>query len=132
LVNSTPKDKTQDIYKAVMSIVKSAFKPEFLNRLDEIILFHKLKPAHMEKIVRIQLARLEEWLSQQKLRLEYSDKVVTLLAEEGFDPHYGARPLKRVIQRKIQNILAKKLLERKYQSGDIIKLDAENDEIKFS
>lgn len=132
LVNSTPKDKSQDIYKAVMSIVKSAFKPEFLNRLDEIILFHKLKPAHMEKIVRIQLARLAEWLSQQKLRLEYSDEVVTLLAEEGFDPHYGARPLKRVIQRKIQNILAKKLLERKYQSGDVIKLDAENDEIKFS
>jgi ATP-dependent Clp protease ATP-binding subunit ClpB len=132
LVNSTPKDKSQDIYKAVMSIVKSAFKPEFLNRLDEIILFHKLKPAHMEKIVRIQLTRLAEWLSQQKLQLEYSDKVVTLLAEEGFDPHYGARPLKRVIQRKIQNILAKKLLERKYQSGDVIKLDAENDEIKFS
>ncbi len=132
LVNSTQKDKSQDIYKAVMSIVKSAFKPEFLNRLDEIILFHKLKPAHMEKIVRIQLARLAEWLSQQKLRLEYSDEVVTLLAEEGFDPHYGARPLKRVIQRKIQNILAKKLLERKYQSGDVIRLDAEKDEIKFS
>lgn len=132
LVNSTPKDKSQDIYKAVMSIVKSAFKPEFLNRLDEIILFHKLKPAHMEKIVRIQLARLADWMSQQKLRLEYSDQAVSLLAEEGFDPYYGARPLKRVIQRKIQNILAKKLLERKYQPGDVIKLDAENDEIKFS
>lgn len=132
LVNSTPKDKSQDIHKAVMSIVKSAFKPEFLNRLDEIILFHKLKPAHMEQIVRIQISRLADWLSEQKLKLEYSDQVIHLLAEEGFDPNYGARPLKRVIQRKIQNILAKKILERRYQAGDVIKLDSENGEIKFS
>ncbi|MCP5369135.1 MAG: ATP-dependent chaperone ClpB [Rickettsiaceae bacterium] len=132
LINAQNDNKNDDVYKSVMSIVKTAFKPEFLNRLDEIILFHKLKPEHMEKIVKIQLARLADHLSQQKLQLQYSDKVVDQLAQEGFDPSYGARPLKRVIQRKIQNILAKKLLERKYQAGDVVTLDTEEGEIKFS
>lgn len=113
----------------VMAIVRNTFRPEFLNRLDEIILFHKLSKDHMAGIVKIQLRGLEEMLKQQNIGLDVTDKAAHLLAEKGFDPLYGARPLKRVIQRELQNELAKKLLAGEIMPGAKIKLDAKGAEI---
>lgn len=113
----------------VMGIVRNAFRPEFLNRLDEIILFHKLSKEHMAGIVKIQLKNLEEMLKQQNISLDITDKAAGLLADKGFDPLYGARPLKRVIQRELQNELAKKLLAGDIMPGSRVKLDAKSGEI---
>lgn len=94
----------------VMNAVKSHFRPEFINRLDEIIIFHHLNRNHMEDIVKIQMDYLSKNVSKQNLKLKFDNKVLTLLADKGFDPTYGARPLKRVIQQKVQNDIAKKIL----------------------
>ena len=96
--------------ESVMKIVRGHFRPEFLNRLDEIILFHRLTRAQMSDIVRIQLRSLEENLKAQSVGLKVTDAALEWLADKGFDPLYGARPLKRVIQRELQNELAKLLL----------------------
>jgi ATP-dependent Clp protease ATP-binding subunit ClpB len=94
----------------VMNVVRSVFRPEFLNRLDEILLFNQLSRKDMNKIVQIQMDRLRDTLKTQDLNLEYDDKALDLIAEHGYDPTYGARPLKRVIQREIQNNIAKMIL----------------------
>lgn len=112
--------------QSVMEVVKASFRPEFLNRLDEIILFHKLEEKHMGDIVKIQLKILEKNLKLQNISLDISDKATKLLAQKGFDPLYGARPLKRVIQRDIQNELAKELLAGNILPGSTIKLDSKN------
>ncbi len=101
-------EKVQDL---VMEIVKEAFRPEFLNRLDEIILFNRLAPEHMKDIVEIQLRYLERLLKEKDIAVTIDDKAKEWLAKEGYDPAYGARPLKRVIQRSLQNELASKILE---------------------
>ena len=119
-------DGTEDaLYKKVMHHVKAAFKPEFLNRLDEIILFHSLKLSHMKKIVLIQIKKLEKVLALQNLKLKFNDDVLEYLASRGFDSAYGARPLKRVIQREIKNQLAKKMLAKEYAPGDVVCLSLE-------
>jgi ATP-dependent Clp protease ATP-binding subunit ClpB len=94
----------------VMNVVRSVFRPEFLNRLDEILLFNQLSRKDMNKIVQLQMDRLRDTLKVQDLNLEYDDKALDLIAEHGYDPTYGARPLKRVIQREIQNNIAKMIL----------------------
>lgn len=127
---SSDKKQDQEIQREqVMGIVRNAFRPEFLNRLDEIILFHKLSKDHMAGIVKIQLKGLENILKQQNITLDVSDKAAILLAEKGFDPLYGARPLKRVIQRELQNELAKKLLAGDIMPGSKVKLDAKGSEM---
>ena len=125
------KDPQEQIEEKVMSHVRAAFKPEFLNRLDEIILFHSLRMEHMKEIVSIQIERLRELLADQNLKLSCGDEVLSYLAEKGFDPSYGARPLKRVIQREVKNQLAKKLLAKKYTSGDEIRLSIDGGELKL-
>ena len=112
--------------ESVMQIVRSTFRPEFLNRLDEIIIFHKLSKDHMSDIVKIQLRSLEGSLKAQNITLEATDKALAVLAYKGFDPMYGARPLKRVIQRELQNILATMLLGGQIMPGAIVKLDSKD------
>ena len=94
-----------------MEEVRRAFRPEFLNRLDEILLFNRLSRAHMTDIVEIQLGRLRKLLADRKIDIELDSKALQWLANRGYDPVYGARPLKRVIQRSLQNLLATQILE---------------------
>ena len=108
----------------VMEVVRQAFRPEFLNRLDEILLFRRLSRADMTGIVAIQLRRLQQLLAERKITLEVDDEAGRWLAEAGYDPVYGARPLKRVIQRELQNPLATELLEGRIQDGDAVRVSA--------
>ena len=109
----------------VMSVVRQAFRPEFLNRLDEIILFHRLSRKNMTGIVEIQLKRLQDLLADRKLEIDLDSKAKEWLAETGYDPVYGARPLKRVIQRELQNPLATMILEGRFKPGEVIKVSAD-------
>ena len=109
----------------VMEIVRSAFRPEFLNRLDEIILFHRLFPEHMGGIVDIQLGRLRKLLADRNVALDMDQAAMDWLAEKGYDPVYGARPLKRVIQKELQNPLASMILEGAIEDGSKITVSAE-------
>ena len=111
----------------VMDVVRRAFRPEFLNRLDEIVLFHRLSRQNMTGIVSIQLERLQALLADRKLELKLDDRAKAWLADTGYDPVYGARPLKRVIQRELQNPLAGLLLEGAFKSGDVIQVSADKD-----
>jgi ATP-dependent Clp protease ATP-binding subunit ClpB len=108
----------------VMAVVRNAFRPEFLNRLDEIILFHRLGRGDMTGIVEIQLRRLEALLEDRKIRLRVSDAAKRWLAEAGYDPVYGARPLKRTIQKSLQDPLARLILEGRIRDGDVVDVDA--------
>ncbi|MGH6660102.1 MAG: ATP-dependent chaperone ClpB [Rhodospirillales bacterium] len=108
----------------VMEIVRRAFRPEFLNRLDEIILFHRLFREHMTGIVEIQLGRLKQLLAERKIKLALDKAAKAWLADKGYDPVYGARPLKRVIQRALQNPLAGLILEGKVLDGADVKVSA--------
>ena len=112
-----------------MEEVRRAFRPEFLNRLDEILLFNRLSRAHMQDIVEIQLGRLRKLLSDRKIDLEFDNKALQWLANRGYDPVYGARPLKRVIQRSLQNPLATQILEGRVKDGDTVKVSVEGGEL---
>ena len=115
----------------VMEVLKKSFRPEFLNRLDEILVFHKLMQSHITKIVDIQLANLEKNLSKHNIKLKLDAKAKEWLGTEGYDPIYGARPLKRLIQREIQNQLAKMLISGEIKDGDEVKIHLENGILKF-
>jgi ATP-dependent Clp protease ATP-binding subunit ClpB len=108
----------------VMQAVRAHFRPEFLNRLDEIILFHRLTRANMDKIVDIQMARLSRLLADRKITIHLDDKARHWLGNAGYDPVYGARPLKRVIQRRLQDPLAQMILEGKVGDGATVKVSA--------
>jgi ATP-dependent Clp protease ATP-binding subunit ClpB len=108
----------------VMEVVRAAFRPEFLNRLDEIILFHRLTREHMTGIVEIQLGRLRKLLADRRISIDVDDRAKTHLADAGYDPVYGARPLKRVIQRELQNPLATMILEGGVGDGDTVRVSA--------
>ena len=108
----------------VMQAVRGHFRPEFLNRLDEIILFHRLTRADMDKIVDIQIGRLDRLLADRKIAISLDDKARHWLGNAGYDPVYGARPLKRVIQRRLQDPLAQMILEGKIGEGGIVKVSA--------
>jgi len=108
----------------VMAAVRAKFRPEFLNRLDEIILFHRLTRKQMDKIVDIQIERLMKLLADRKIAIALDAKAKSWLADHGYDPVYGARPLKRVIQRSLQDPLAQMILEGKIGDGDLVKASA--------
>jgi ATP-dependent Clp protease ATP-binding subunit ClpB len=108
---------------AVMGEVKANFRPEFVNRIDEIVVFHALDEAHIKDIARIQLRYLTQRLAKLEMRLEVSDAALSHLASAGFDPVYGARPLKRAIQQSIENPLAKEILEGRFAAKDAIVVD---------
>jgi ATP-dependent Clp protease ATP-binding subunit ClpB len=115
----------------VMAAMRQHFRPEFLNRVDEIIIFHGLTKEHLVEIVDIQLRRLQELLAARQLEIELTDAARAYLAEEGYDPAYGARPLKRVIQRQLQDPLALALLQGDFGEGDPIRVDATNGHLTF-
>ncbi len=113
-----------EMERAVMAALRAQFKPEFLNRVDETILFHQLERKHLARIVEIQLARVQKLLEERRIELVVSEEAKALLAEKGYDPHYGARPLKRVVQRMLQDPLAIKILEGEFPEGSKIRVDA--------
>ncbi|MUH01526.1 ATP-dependent chaperone ClpB [Scytonema sp. UIC 10036] len=116
----------------VMNALRSHFRPEFLNRVDDTILFHTLNRNEMRQIVRIQLKRVESLLNEQKISLEISAAACDRLVEVGYDPAYGARPIKRAIQREVENPLATKLLENTFVPGDTVAIDVRDNELVFS
>jgi len=116
----------------VMRVVRDHFRPEFLNRLDEIVLFHRLQREDMARIVDIQLARLRELLVDRKITLDLDRSAMDWLANEGYDPIYGARPLKRVIQRSLQNPMATKLLDGSIHEGETVHVTAGLDGLNFT
>ena len=113
----------------VMTVVREAFRPEFLNRLDEIILFHRLGRGDMTGIVEIQLQRLQSLLDDRKITLEISDSAKRWLADAGYDPVYGARPLKRTIQKGLQDPLARLILEGRVHDGEAVNVEAGDGEL---
>jgi ATP-dependent Clp protease ATP-binding subunit ClpB len=116
----------EEMRRRVMDAVRAHFKPEFLNRVDELIIFHSLGLEQIKAIVEIQVKKLEQRLSEKRIQLKMNEKAKEWLAKEGFDPAYGARPLKRVIQKEIQDKLALKLLEGKFKEGDSIIADVDD------
>ena len=107
------------------------FRPEFLNRIDETIEFHTLTREHLTRIIELQLERLRSRLAERNLGLELSDSAKELIAEAGWDPAYGARPLKRALQRLVENPLAQRLLAGDFAGSDAIRVDVAEDELTF-
>jgi ATP-dependent Clp protease ATP-binding subunit ClpB len=122
----------EQVDQAVSEVVRDAFLPEFINRIDEIVVFDSLGEKEIEKIVDLQLERLRDQLKEQNYQLKIEDRVKVQLAEEGYDMLYGARPLKRVIQRRIQNFLANEILKGSYPSGATITIDFVGDSYCFT
>ncbi|MGV1107194.1 ATP-dependent chaperone ClpB [Xanthomonas translucens] len=116
---------------AVMGVVQAHFRPEFVNRLDDIVVFHPLDKAQIKSIARIQLGGLDKRLAERGLKIELSDRALELLGNVGFDPVYGARPLKRAIQSQLENPLAQQILSGQFLSGDTIRVDAEGGQLVF-
>ncbi|MDO8893384.1 MAG: ATP-dependent chaperone ClpB [Nitrosomonas sp.] len=122
----------QAIKQAVMGEVKTHFRPEFINRIDEVVVFHALDEIHIKSIARIQLHYLETRLAKLDMKLQVSEAALAALSQAGFDPVFGARPLKRAIQSQIENPLAKEILEGQFIAKDTIKVDFSDDKINFS
>lgn len=118
--------------KAIQEAMRLHFRPEFLNRIDEVVVFNRLSAEQLEGIVRIQLRQVEERLRDKKIAIDFDSKALDFLAEKGFDPVFGARPLKRVIQSEILNPLAREIIAGKVKSGDSIKISVEGGKIQFS
>ena len=124
LANQGEGESVDAVREQVMEVVRASFRPEFLNRLDETLLFHRLSREHMTGIVDIQLDRLRAMLADRKITLELDAAALAWLANEGYDPVYGARPLKRVIQRSLQNVLATMILEGRIEDGETVTVGA--------
>ncbi|HEY9280533.1 MAG TPA: ATP-dependent chaperone ClpB [Eoetvoesiella sp.] len=120
------------IKEVIWDELKTAFRPEFLNRIDEVVVFHGLDVKHIESIARIQIQRLAKRMALQEMRLEVSDDALAQLARVGFDPVFGARPLKRAIQQYIENPLSRLILEGKFGPKDVVPVDWQNDKFVFS
>jgi ATP-dependent Clp protease ATP-binding subunit ClpB len=123
---------TEAVRDSVMAEVRARFRPEFLNRVDEIILFHRLKREHMGHIVDIQMERLAKLLDDRKITLVLEPKARDWLAERGYDPAYGARPLKRAIQKSVQDPLAELILAGKVKDGEKVAISANRQGITFN
>jgi ATP-dependent Clp protease ATP-binding subunit ClpB len=127
----SPHESAESMQEKVMATVRDHFKPEFLNRIDEVIVFHRLSSQDLERIVAIQVEQLRERLAQRNISIALTDVARSYLAQRGHDPAYGARPLKRLIQREIENPLALKLLDGTFTDGDALEVDAEGDRLVF-
>ena len=123
---------TDEVKEQVLDALRASFRPEFLNRVDEIVVFEGLRREHIRSIVDIQLHRLRKLLAEKRMDLELTDAAMTLLAERGYDPVYGARPLKRAIQRFVQDPLALRILKGEFVPGDTVTADAGKDELRFT
>lgn len=118
-------------HRAVHEVIRQSFKPEFINRIDEIIIFNQLGKDQIRGIVRLQLERLASRLQNRNLELRWDDSVVDMVSEAGFDPDYGARPIKRAIQTMVENALAVDMLHGKFSDGDIVSLTCDHGELKI-
>ena len=117
--------------RRVMEALRGHFRPEFLNRIDEIVIFDRLTDKEIGEIVTIQLRRLMQRLEKQKIHLELSEKAKLYLAKEGYDPAYGARPLRRVIQQKILDPLSMEILDGTLREGDTVVVNVEKEKLTF-
>ena len=122
----------EEVERRVREVLRSHFRPEFLNRIDEIVIFHALHKAHLKEIVEIQLGRLRKLLKEREISLELTERARDVLVSEGYDPAFGARPLKRVIQHRIADPLASEILEGKILDGEHLLIDALGDELTFT
>jgi ATP-dependent Clp protease ATP-binding subunit ClpB len=132
LVNQPEGQDTDAVKDQVMAVVRAAFRPEFLNRVDEIILFHRLKKSEMGRIVDIQMARLQKLLDDRKIVITLDPSAREWLAEKGWDPAYGARPLKRVIQKSVQDPLAEMILAGKIKDGEKVRISGDKLGLTFN
>ena len=117
--------------QAVMEVVRQHFRPEFINRIDESVVFHPLGSDHIRDIARIQVGRLLARIAERGLKLEFSDAALGHVAQAGYDPVYGARPLKRAVQTLVENPLARALLDGQFVAGDTIKVDYKDKALAF-
>ncbi|MEC9022778.1 MAG: ATP-dependent chaperone ClpB [Pseudomonadota bacterium] len=129
LADHQDRDITSSLRASVMEIVRSSFRPEFLNRVDEILLFHRLDRRHMRGIVDIQLLQIRKLLADRKIELDLDDGALNWLADKGYDPVYGARPLKRTLQKCLQNPLATMILNGSVRDGDSVKVDTRDGDL---
>jgi ATP-dependent Clp protease ATP-binding subunit ClpB len=127
----TEEESSENRSRLVMDALRAHFRPEFLNRVDDIIIFDRLTENDLKRIVEIQLARLTKRLEQQKITLELSDRAKAFIVREGYDPVYGARPLKRVIQKQILDPLSLDILDGKFHDGQVIRVDATSSGLTF-
>ncbi|HRE18900.1 MAG TPA: AAA family ATPase, partial [Rhodocyclaceae bacterium] len=125
-------DDYQVIKLAVMGEVKTYFRPEFVNRIDEVVVFHALDEKHIQGIARIQLATLEKRLGQLEMQLLVEESAIAEIAKAGFDPVFGARPLKRAIQQQLENPLSKAILEGRFGPKDVIRVKSEMGILRFA
>ncbi|TYQ31486.1 ATP-dependent chaperone ClpB [Pseudanabaena sp. UWO310] len=121
----------EEMRERVMESMRASFRPEFLNRIDEIVIFHALRRDELRRIVKLQVQRLEKRLSDRRMTLKIADVALDFLAEVGYDPVYGARPLKRIIQRQLETQIAKGILRGEFTDGDTIFVDIENERLVF-
>jgi ATP-dependent Clp protease ATP-binding subunit ClpB len=122
----------EKMYKRVNQSLKEHFRPEFLNRIDDLIIFHSLKRDELREIVKIQLQRLQKLLGEQKISLELTPSALDHIVNSGYDPVYGARPLKRAIQRELENPMATKILENTFVEGDTVLIDCQDNALTFN
>jgi ATP-dependent Clp protease ATP-binding subunit ClpB len=132
LVNQPEGQDTDAVRDQVMAVVRSSFRPEFINRVDEIILFHRLKKAEMGRIVDIQIVRLQKLLDERKIEIALDAQAREWLADKGWDPAYGARPLKRVIQKAVQDPLAEMILAGTVKDGEKVSISADKQGLTFN
>ena len=124
-------DDPEESWPQIRQLLHNTFKPEFLNRLDEIIMFHRLSEEQIAKIVDLEVARVEQRLAERKMKLDITPEARALIARAGYDPAFGARPLKRAITSKLQNPLAKRLLNDEFVDGDTIRVGVDGEELTF-
>jgi len=130
--NLAGEDNYAEMKAAVMEVVGEHFRPEFINRVDDLVVFHPLDREQIRSIVDIQLAGLRKRLAGRDIGLDVSAEAMDLLADAGFDPVYGARPLKRAIQQRLENPLAEAILRGDFAPGDVVDVQTEDDGLKFA
>ncbi len=131
IMESAGEKNYQELKNKINGVIGDYFRPEFLNRIDETVIFHSLEKEHVKQIARLQLQRLSERLADNEYQFEFTEEALSLIADKGFDPVYGARPLKRAIQQWIENPLAEKLLSGSIVHGHLVSLDVEDGEFVF-
>jgi ATP-dependent Clp protease ATP-binding subunit ClpB len=122
----------EDVRDQVLNELRKTFRPEFLNRVDDIVVFHRLLRPELDRIVDLQLGRLRKLLRERDLEIELAPEARTFLADKGYDPVYGARPLKRALMKYVQDPLARRLLQGEFGSGDTIEVGRAGEELTFT
>lgn len=123
------KGEWENLKKEINNMLKQHFRPEFLNRIDDMIIFHPLEKFHIEEIVKLQLDRVKRMLEAQKISVEFDKSLVEFLADHGYDAEFGARPIKRIIQKSVESELSNEILKGNVNEGDTIKVKAEDGKV---